>query len=397
MERLKKGGCKDLILVVSPENKDAVAALHPAIPLVVQKGTQLGMHRAFLEALPLCKDEPVLLVSGNDFIDPSAFAMLRNEAAKPGAAGALLARTVESYFPGGYLTAKNGRVTGIVEKPGAGKEPSGLVNIVAHIHNDASLLLRALQRMTDETDDVYERALHGLLRDHEYRAVPYDGPWQAVKYPWHLLHLLPLLLADIQKPAIHRSAKIHGTAVVEGNVVIEENVRILPHATIAGPCFIGAGSIVGNNALIRGASVGPGCVIGYGCEVKSSVLAGPVWAHMTYLGDSVIGENVSFGGGCMTGNLRLDEGEISSACDGATIPTGLTKLGMIVGNDCRFGIQVGSNPGVKAGTNCFVGGGVFLQEDVPDGSFVSLKEGKLHLRPNRAKAPSMEERKRYMR
>jgi membrane protein YdbS with pleckstrin-like domain len=39
-------------------------------PIVVQEGEALGMHRAFLAALPLCKKEAVLLVSGNDFIDP---------------------------------------------------------------------------------------------------------------------------------------------------------------------------------------------------------------------------------------------------------------------------------------------------------------------------------------
>ena len=38
-----------------------------------------------------------------------------------------------AYFPGGYLTLEGGRVTSVVEKPGAGNEPSDLVNLVAHV------------------------------------------------------------------------------------------------------------------------------------------------------------------------------------------------------------------------------------------------------------------------
>ena len=117
---------------------------------------------------------------------------------------------------------------------------------------------------------------------------------------------------------------------------------------------------------------------------------------MTYLGDSIIGRNVSFGGGCMTGNLRLDEQEISSATSTAKpIGTGRTKLGLIVGDHCRFGIQVGTNPGVKVGAGCFISGGAYLMEDVPQQSYVSVKSGTTHVRPNSAAAPDMHTREGY--
>ncbi len=397
VDRLAAGGCTDLVLVASPENRDAIASLYPDTPLVIQEGEENGMHRALLAALPLCARDPVLVVSGNDVVEPAAYAALKKAAAKKGVAGVLLASKVTRYFPGGYLTVEDGRITGIVEKPEPGKEPSDLVNIVAHIHNDASVLLAALKKTRSSADDVYERALVSLLKTHDYRAVPYAGAWQAVKYPWHLLDLLEMLLKDLSKKSVHKTASIHPSAVVEGNVVIEENVRILPHATVVGPCHIGAGTIIGNNALVRGSSVGPGCVIGFGSEVKGSALAGPVWTHMTYLGDSVVGENVSFGGGCMTGNLRLDEGEIASVCGGKPVPTGRTKLGAMVGDGCRFGIQVGINPGVKVGADCFVGGGLTLATDVPDESFVLLRDGKIEVKKNKTRAPDMSSRKQYFR
>lgn len=403
VDRLRAAGCDDIILVASKNNMAEIGALFPDLPLVEQKKLELGMLGAFLEALPLCGTEPVLLVSGNDFIDPSAFADLRAEASAPGVAGALLASKVKRYFPGGYLTVQEDRIFSILEKPGEGNEPSDLVNIVAHIHNDASVLRAALETEAHASDDGYERVLDRLFKQGDYRAVPYSGPWQAVKYPWHLLHLLPALLGEIKGKTVHPTAQIHPTAVVEGDVIIEEGVRILPHASVIGPCFIGAGSIIGNNALVRGSSIGRKSVIGYNTEVKGSVLAGPVWTHMTYLGDSVVGENVSFGGGTITGNLRLDEGEILSAAGApgdaaspaAPLQTGLTKMGAVIGNDCRFGIHVGTNPGIRIGAGTFVSGGVFLSEDVPDVSFVRMKDGHVDIRGNKAQTPSMAERAKY--
>ena len=397
IERLNKAGCKNVILVVSTDNKEEIQAAFPRLKIAVQTEDTIGMHHAVLAGLSLVKSGPVLIASGNDFFDPSAYASLLREGKKKGVDGAILAQHVDKYFPGGYLTVKNGQVTSIVEKPGAGKEPSDLVNIVAHLHNDAAALLKALQKTDRKADDGYEQALDVLLKTHQYRAVPYKGMWKAVKYPWQLLSLLPSLLAEIKKPVVHRSAKIHKTAVVEGNVVIGKDVRILPHATVVGPCYIGDGSIVGNNALVRGSSIGERCVVGYNSEVKGSVLAGPVWTHMTYLGDSVIGRNVSFGGGCMTGNLRLDEGEIASMAGDAMIGSGLTKFGAIIGNDCRIGIQTGINPGVKIGPSTFVSRGVFLTGDVPDKSYVMVKDGKTEIRQNRTVVPGMEGRKKYFR
>ncbi len=399
---LREGGCDDVTLVTGAHNKEEIAERFPDVPQIEQEDLQLGMRGAFLSSLKKLGKGPVLLVSGNDVIDPAAFAAVRKAAAKKGVDGAILARKVTRYFPGGYLTVTKDRVTGIVEKPGEGKEPSDLVNIVAHLHNDPSSLLDALKTAKTSRDDGYEVALQALFENKHYVAVPYEGFWQAVKYPWHLLRLLPRFLESVKKPRIHKTATIHPTAVIDGDVILEEGVRVFAHATVKGPCIIGARSIVANNALIRASSVGKDCVIGYNTEVKGSVLGDRVWTHMTYLGDSVIGSNVSFGGGCVTGNLRLDEKEILSA-DPSTrkdekstmLPTGLTKFGLVVGDDVRFGIQVGSNPGVKVGSGTFVGGGVYLTSDVPEKSFMTMKDGVLTRKENHTPVPGMDAREKF--
>jgi UDP-N-acetylglucosamine diphosphorylase / glucose-1-phosphate thymidylyltransferase / UDP-N-acetylgalactosamine diphosphorylase / glucosamine-1-phosphate N-acetyltransferase / galactosamine-1-phosphate N-acetyltransferase len=383
VERLRQGGIKDILLVAGAHNRAAAEELFPELEVVTQKDLDLGMRGALLSSLPHCGDQPVLLVSANDLIDAAAYKDLLRRAKGMKKGGLILARKVTSYFPGGYLSVKGKRISGIVEKPEPGSEPSDLVNIVAHVHASASELLAVLKKVKPTRDDGYEVALHELLQTHVYEAVPYAGLWQPVKYPWHLLALAEALLPSGGKPVIHKTARIHRSAVVEGPVVIGPNVKVFAHASVMGPCVIGEGTIIANNALVRGSSIGRNCVIGYNTEVARSVLGDDVWTHSSYLGDSVLGSNISLGAGTTTGNLRLDEGDISSVVQGKTIGTGRTKLGAVIGSDCRTGIHTCFAPGVKVGGGSFVNSMTMVTKDIPDGSFVKMKGlGDMDIRPN---------------
>lgn len=393
IDRLKAAGLNNIIVVGGAHNLKAAKKL-TGLPTMEQKDLELGMRGALLCALPkIKKNEPVLVVSGNDVIAPQAYQSVIAKAAK--ADGAILARRMKEYFPGGYLSMKGKWTTGIVEKPKPGKEPSKLVTIVAHVHNDPKALLDALKSVDESRDDGYEQALGKLFTIKRYAAATYDGPWQSVKYPWHMIPLLELLVKDITRPSVGKTASIHKTAVIEGPVVLGEGVRVLPHATIIGPCVIGAHTIIGTGCLIRCSSIGSDCVIGFGTEIKSSVLGSHIWTHMTYLGESVIGNNVAFGGGCMTGNLRLDEGIVQSIVSGERIYTGLTKFGATIGDGCRLGIRVSLHPGTKVGAGTFINSAAVVRGDIPEGSYVSMKRGEMDIRKNRVPIGGSEERGKF--
>jgi len=393
--RLKEAGLHDVILIGGAHNLEEVSDRYPEFPSIEQKDLNLGMRGALLDALPQCGSESVMIVCVNDVIESGAYKHLITSAAQSNTQGVLLAQRTERYFPGGYLQLEDGRITSIIEKPKKGSEPSDLVNIVAHVHNDAALLLEELTKVKTGTDDGYEQALDALFKEHTYRAVPYEGVWKTVKYPWHMLELLPILLENNTSQHIHPSAEIHPSAVIDGPVVIEEGAKVFPFATIKGPCTIGKRSIIANNALVRNSSIGDDCVVGFASEVKSSVLHSHVWTHSTYIGDSVIGSNVSFGAGSVTGNLRLDEGEIDSDVQDEKINTGLIKFGTAIGDHCRLGIHAGINPGKKIGSGTFIGSHVLIEEDIPDSSFVTMKNGVMCVKPNRSKVPLPEERSAF--
>lgn len=384
VRRLRSAGLKEIIVVAGKHNKAAFEDMLPTLEIIEQKDLELGMRGALLSALPRCGTSTVMVVSANDLIEPKAYKDLLSRAKNLTRGGLILARTVTKYFPGGYLTVKGKRITGIVEKPGAGNEPSHLVNIVAHVHASGAELLRALKNVKPTKDDGYETALGSMLESHPYEAVAYEGSWQPVKYPWHMLSVLPLLLPTNKKPIIHTTAKIHSSAVIEGAVVIGKNVKVFAHATVMGPCSIGDDTIIANNALVRESSIGQRCVIGYNTEIARSILAENVWTHSSYVGDSILGSDISLGAGTTTGNLRLDESEISSLVSGESVSTGREKFGAVIGSDCRTGIHTSFAPGVKVGTGSFINSATLVTEDIPNGSFVKMENlGKMILRKNR--------------
>lgn len=385
---LERAGFNEIILVGSKHNVKEARRLFPKRNILTQSEKESGMRGALMAALPRCKKKPVLVVSTNDIIEESAFRLLRTQGTKKRDGGLILAKKVKTYFPGGYLKTKGKKILSIIEKPGAGKELSSLVNIVAHVHANASIVLAALKQVKNDKDDGYERALDMLCKETLYEAVPYTGDWQAVKYPWHLLDLLEKLLPPTTKPVLPNSCRIHKTAVIEGAVILGENVRVMAHATIVGPCIIGKDSIVANNALVRGSSVGESCVIGYNTEIARSILGNGVWTHSSYVGDSILASHVSLAAGTVTGNLRLDEEPIASVVHGEKVPTHRQKFGAVLGEGCRTGIHTCLLPGVKIGAGSFVSSGSIVSADIPDRSFVkdgTVRENRILLKSDRQK------------
>lgn len=291
-----------------------------------------------------------------------------------------------------------GYLTDIVEKPGEGNEPSRFINLVCHIFNDFPKFTKFLHEAKSKKDDKYEVALDNYIKKGKARLLvhPYKGEWRAVKYPWHILglmnHFLETQAAQTKgKPKIDRSAQISKSAVIEGDVVIEKNVKVLHNAVIKGPAYIGEGTIVANNALVRSGMIGKNCVVGYCTEIARTYMNHDVWMHSNYVGDSIIDHNVSFGAGTVLGNLRFDEKTVKVNVKKERIDTGLNKLGAIIGAGARFGINSGTNPGIKIGKDSFIGGNVLVEQDIEDEKLVTLDQ-KLKIVDNHSPV-QMEDRK----
>ena len=194
-----------------------------------------------------------------------------------------------------------------------------------------------------------------------------------IKHPCEFLDLLDNALPLIKRK-ISEDVSISAHAIVEGEVVLGKGVRIFEGAKVRGPVYIGDGSIIGNGALVRESIIGDNCVVGYCTEIARSLIGSPSWFHTNYVGDSVFDGNISMGSGAITANLRLDEAEIKTLVKDKELGTGRNNLGVIVGEGSRFGVNAVPMPGIKIGKNSFVGAGVILNQDLPDGSFCVVRQ-----------------------
>ncbi len=388
LETLKEAGFSDIAIVAGKHNREKIEALGKKLKLkvkIVEQKLATGMHGAILAAKNLLNNQPILIVSGNDIVDGEAFDAMK-EAFEPGAAESyLLGKKVKSYFPGGYLEVdKKGFIKNIIEKPGEGNEPSDMINLVLHLHTTPAKLVKYLEKVRGDKDDLYEKALTAMIKDgSKMKAVKYNGFWQALKYPWHIQSVFEYLFSKAEK-GVAKSAKIAKSVVIEGDVIIEDGVRVMENAVIKGPAYLGKNSIVATNALVRGSHIGENCVVGFGTEVARSFFGNGVWTHSNYIGDSVIGNNVSFGAGTVTGNLRLDEINIIVSNAGEKMDIGSNKFGAVIGDNVRVGINTSIMPGIKIGEGSMIGAGIILPENVQANSFVR-GEVRLKISPNKFK------------
>lgn len=395
LEMLLQAGFRDILVIGGKHNLENLKALRKSlkkgnIEMLEQKNLDLGMAGALLTAKRVWKKEsPMLLVSSNDVVEPLLFEKISTAASKTSEnlEGILVAKKLDSYFPGGYLVLdRKGLVKKIVEKPGEGREPSDLVNLVCHLHFKPDILFRYLEETDSRRDDRYEQALQHWIEDGaRFRVETYREFWQPIKYPWHLLSLMNQWMGQIEEVFFPRGrvggkkAQVAKTARLIGqNIYFASGVKVMDHAIIQGPAYIGEGTIIGTGSLVRDSHIGDRCVVGYHSEIARSYVGDDCWFHTNYVGDSVIGNNVVLGAGTITGNLRLDGEPIkvmiektwSGKKESERIDSKLAKLGAFIGDNVRIGINTSLMPGIKIGSGSLVGAGIVISEDIPEGSFV---------------------------
>jgi len=366
LDTLKRVGLTDILIVGGAHNRARLEALGQpyGAKILVQENLDEGMAGAVLAAeKELAPGETLLIVSSNDVLAQSAFELVM-KAQESSAEAYLLAYEVSEYFPGGYLKVDGTRITGIVEKPTPGEEPSKLVNIVVHAFKTPAKLFDALRAVSTDRDDRYEVALQNLMSAQHFEAVPYSGFWQPIKFPWHVLDLMQFSF-KMMGSRIHPSAQIAESAIIKGDVVIEEGVKVFDHAVIQGPAYIGKNSVIANNALVRESMIGDRCVVGFSTEIARSFIGDDCWFHTNYVGDTVMGNDVSFGAGAICANLRLDEAEIGTSKR--------NKMGPVFGDHIRIGVQTSLMPGVCVGSNTMITSGLVIAQDIEPNKFVTGK------------------------
>ena len=185
-----------------------------------------------------------------------------------------------------------------------------------------------------------------------------------IRYPWDLLAANERYVSSLSANQIE--GEVHPAAVIEGMIHLGAGSRILPGVFIEGNVVIGANCKIGPNCYLRGnTSIGDGCHIGQSVEIKNClILSRTNVGHLSYVGDSVLGEGVNFGAGTTVSNLRHDGKNHRSMVNGELLDTGRRKFGCIVGDGVHTGIQTTIYPGRKLWPGTSTRPGEIVQQDI---------------------------------
>ncbi|HKG30041.1 MAG TPA: hypothetical protein VKA91_02120, partial [Nitrososphaeraceae archaeon] len=171
---------------------------------------------------------------------------------------------------------------------------------------------------------------------------------ESIIYPWDFLNLVQKVLhEEVTQNIISPKASIAKSSIIEGPCIIEDDVNIDDFCKIKGPIYIGKGSFVGMSSLIRNCMFGNETRIGFNCEIGKSYFAGhDKISHQNVILDSIIGENVWFGGYSGTANVLLTQGNIRyEISKGNLIDSGTNHFGAVIGNNSAIGASVIILPG----------------------------------------------------
>jgi NDP-sugar pyrophosphorylase family protein len=164
---------------------------------------------------------------------------------------------------------------------------------------------------------------------------PGDAPWEVTSQaPERIAAIIREIGGDYD---LRDGVAAHITATVEAGAVVK------------GPAIIGPRCFVSGSALLRGAVfLDEGCIVGPAVELKTALMfKGSKVAHLSFVGDSILGSDVNLEAGSVVANYRneLENKRILIGVGGRIIDTGVDKFGALIGDGSRIGSNAVIAPG----------------------------------------------------
>jgi bifunctional UDP-N-acetylglucosamine pyrophosphorylase/glucosamine-1-phosphate N-acetyltransferase len=380
LEAVKNAGIDEAIIVTH--------YMGDAIRGYFGKGEKLGLKISYLEqkavlgtgnaaavAEPYVDDNFVLiygdLLFGEDAVKNVLQSFKRGKTAA--VMGVVPVDKPESY--GIIELDEQKHVKRIMEKPATGKAPSNLANAGVYIFStevfdkikQTKASIRGEWELTDAVTLLAKEGKTVLAAELS------KDDWFDVGRPWDLLEANNWALNRMDSQVL---GTIEQGAHLIGPVSVAESARIRSGAYIEGPCFIDEQCDVGPNCFIRtGTSLGKKVRVGNACEIKNSIIMDDTHVgHLSYVGDSILGEHCNLGAGTVMANYRFDTGTIKMMVKDQLIDTGRRKLGAILGDNVKTGIKSLFMPGVKVGVNSWVGPNFMVERDLSANTMAFFKQ-----------------------
>jgi bifunctional UDP-N-acetylglucosamine pyrophosphorylase/glucosamine-1-phosphate N-acetyltransferase len=374
-----------LVVVTSPESADEFDGVEVAIQAEPRgTGDAVAAAKAALEGF----EGDVLVLSGDTpLLTPDLLRALVDEHRRAGADATILSFEPDRPFPYGRVVRDaDGAVTRVVEEGDATPEERAIRELNSSIYVfRAAPLWAALERLApgNVQHELY-------LTDAVEHVLDAGGTVAAYKSPDPIAPQGVNTRADLASAAVVLRDRVNEehmlagvtivdpqTTWIEPGVELEADAVVQPFTILKGRTRVEAGARIGPHAVVEDAVVGrdvpigpfcyvrPGTVLEAGAkagtfvEIKNSrVGAGAKVPHLSYIGDTDIGEGTNIAAGNITANFPHEPGR----------PKQRTKIGRNV----RTGIHNGFQAPIEIGDDAWIAGGAYITEDVPPESLAGF-------------------------
>jgi len=374
LEALRDAGIKETLMIVGyrgeqlKEKIDSIDWSPMSVSYVEQKERRGTAHAAG-HAKNFAGDDQLIIMNGDVIAGPGTFPELIEHHKKGSYELTLTVLPMDDPSPYGVVAVKDGKATELIEKPSKEQMVSNLANV--GIYAAGPSLWEAIENtgLSPRTEYEITDSITMLIKRGNVGAFSIPSWWLDLGKPWDLLEANEKILSTAKGRV---SGDVEKGATLKGEVIVERGATVRSGAYIEGPVFIGEGSVVGPNCYIRPHTcLSKGVKVGNGCEVKNSlIMDGTSIGHLSYVGDSVIGQKVNFGAGTITANLRHDDQSVRVTVKEKRVSSGRRKLGAIIGDNVKTGIGTLLAPGVVLHQGARTGIGAVVERDVAPGKLV---------------------------
>lgn len=362
----------------------------------VEQPEQLGTGHALLQAIPLIPDNHQVLVLYGDvpLISKATLQALLAKSQEKNSLGILVAEFADPTGFGRIIRDKSNEVISIIEQKDATKEQLLIHEINTGIMTASAQLFKNFLPKLSKNNAQSEYYLTDIVKLAVQEKVPVvtvTANWamevSGVNTRAELLKIerfyqqqlaLQLLnqgvnIFDVNRFDCRGELHVEEGATIDIDVVFEGNVSIAKGAKIGPFCYIkdaviGEDVIILSHSVIEGAKIEPGCKIGPFSRIrpethleqdvhignfvelkKTHISKGSKANHLSYLGDSEIGENVNIGAGTITCNYD-----------------GVTKNRTIIEDDVFIGSGTELVAPISIGKGAYIGAGSTITKDAPN-------------------------------
>jgi len=352
VEALAQNGIRNIVLVVGYRKDQILDYMGSGEQFgvditYVTQAKQLGTAHALAQAKAVAENE-FLVLHGDKLIEADTIA--RFIEVKP---EAVLVKTVANPARYGVATADHGILKSIVEKP---KEAgSNIVNTGIYSFNTEVF------GFTDQILDIPDVLNTMIAEGYTVKALETAEAWLDVVYPWDIINLNDTVLQRVQPSS---GGTIEAGVSLKGQVSVGKDTIIRSNSCLIGPAVIGSGCDIGPNVcLLPATSIGNNVVISPFTEIKNSV----------------IGDDVNIGPGCIIEDSVIDKGCVIkghfTACSSqdeirVNGEYHLVNVGAMLGEGCSLGSNVVAQPGVIVGNYCQVQALKLISGWLPDKSLI---------------------------